>query len=124
MSTFIDPYRPYSEEDKEWLRTRAGAEALIDANDRQFGYLSEEEKAEVRAQVETDDKDDQEALAAAIAAQAAEDEDAFDEEDLAIVAPLSTVELRARLKKAGQNSEGSKDELQIRLLEFLEDQRG
>lgn len=121
MGRSIDLTKPLSEEDRAFLlaRSRKGEVAV---NDRQFGHLSEEDRAEVSDQHDADEKADADEQKL-IEQQIEEEESGFDEDIELEVAPLKMTELRARLAKEGQPSDGDKGELQLRLLNFLQDQR-
>lgn len=125
MSRQIDLTRPPTEEELEYLSTRAGGDDLLKVAERKFGGLSEEEREELRAENEADHQDDAERLAAAQQQAQEEEDDAFDEEDVAKVAPLTVPELKEKLKKVGvkYSKEDNKDDLQVLLLEYLEAER-
>lgn len=117
----IDLSRPLTKEEAEWLQSRAGGHDLVAVNRRQFKDLSKTEKAEVRKQSEEDEeeeKKEEEEIR-----QAEEDDDSFEPEDLAQVLPLSLRELREFARHNGLDDSGSKDELQITALEYLEAKR-
>jgi len=116
----IDLSRPLTDAEKEWLYTRPGGRAQVAVNDRQFGHLSEEERSALQVSHRADMEDEAEREAAF---RREEDEDGFDEEDIAKVAPLRVDELRAWLKKKGLDQTGSKEDLQVRMLEKLEKDR-
>lgn len=116
----IDLSRPLTDAEKEWLVTRPGGRASVAVNDRQFGHLSDEERSALQVS-HAEDEEDEAALLAAYLQE--DDEDGFDPEDVGKVAPLKVTELRAWLKKKGEDQTGSKEELQVRVLEKMEADR-
>jgi hypothetical protein len=116
----IDLNRPLTEDEKKFLRTRAGGESLITVNERQFADASADEKSALQTQAQIDAEED---AARQAALQDPDDEDDFDPEDVAKVAPLKLAELRAWLKKAGLPQQGTMEELQVRILEKMESDR-
>ena len=100
MSRNIDFSRPLTEEEKDYLRTRAFGEEKIALNARQFDHLSEEEqvfrrkRAEKDAEFESPDDDDD-----------SEDGDEYDPEDIAQVEGLTIGQIRERLAKEGLSDE-------------------
>lgn len=117
MSIFVDLSRPITDEEREYLSLRAREDEII-VNDRQFGHLKDAEKRKLRQGAEQDDAEEAE-----FQAQFDYDEDdAFDPELVAQVAPLNVKELKARIEKLGQKPKGNRDDLQIQLLEILEAQ--
>lgn len=123
MSVAIDPNRPYSDEEKDWLLTRSHGADAIRINDRQFGHLSDEEKAELRGEHLVDVLTDEEEELHREAEEKQAEEDGFHPDDEALVAPLKLPGLKAQLKKLGLETHGDKDDLQLRLLEHLDAQR-
>lgn len=117
----IDLSRPLTEEEAEWLLTRAGGEELVAVNKRQFQDLSKAEKAKIRDQSEKDEKDEKQEEKEA--KEAEQDEDNFHPEDIAQVLPLSVRELREFARHNGLDDSGSKEDLQITALEYLEKKR-
>lgn len=118
----IDLTRPLTEDEKEWLVTRPGGKSSIAVNDRQFGHLSDEERSALQVSHAEDVEDEADRLRAYLQEED-EDGEGFDPEDVGKVAPLTVTELRAWLKKKGQDQTGSKEELQIRMLEKMEADR-
>lgn len=119
MSRYIDHDKPMSEEDKAYLRTRSGGEYLIEINERRFGHLSDAERDEVTKQVDDDDQFDADEESAH-----QEELDAlpdFDEDVIEKVAPLSFNQLRQKATKLGLGGDGTKDELQDKLLNYYQD---
>lgn len=131
MSRRIDPYRPFTEEEKQHLRTRAAGDDLIQANERRFGDLSDEDKEKLRQQAEKDEKSEE-------PEPDVEEEDEYHPDDIAQVEDLTVKDLRLRLDKEGlrttvtsqdQAIPGSGDSLTekqvlaYRLLDFLDDRR-
>lgn len=108
--------RPLTDEEKEWLLTRAGGQDTIDANERAFGGLSEEQREALRSEADADSEEEQRRQAEFNAG----DEDGFSQELLAQVMPLSVAELKAWLKKNGIEQDGTVEDLQLRMLEALE----
>lgn len=117
----IDHNRPYTQEEKDWLLTRAGGRAQVDVNERQFSDLSDSERSAFQAQAQSDS--DEEAARRAQLMELENDDDNFDPEDVAKVAPLSTAELRAWLAKKEMDQDGNKEDLQVRVLEKMEADR-
>lgn len=125
MSRQIDLTRPPTEEEIKYLSTRAGGNDLLKVAERKFGDLSEEEAEELRGQSDVDDADEADRRAEAERLAQEEEDDSFDEEDVAQVAPLTVKELKERLTKVGVKftKDDNKEELQVLLLEYLEAER-
>lgn len=121
MGRKIDLDRPLSAEDRAYLEARS-RHGEIAANDRQFGHLSDDEREGVTAQAEADQEYDAAEAKAFAAAQARDEEESFPDHLVEKVAPLGTSELRAALRKRKLDDSGEKAELQIRLLQYLEEQ--
>lgn len=121
MSRVIDDNRPFTEEEKAYIRNLGVGLGRIDVNDRRFGHLSEDEKRKLRGEAEADDKEE---LAAQKRQQEAAEED-WHEEDLQMVAPLTVPQLKENLTKfeVAFDSKASKEELQLALLEFYDARR-
>lgn len=120
MSKYIDDNRPFTEEEKDWIRTRGVGLDRIVVNDRRFGHLSDEEKAALRGEAEADDAEEQAAQRRAAEA----DEDSFHPEDIEVVAPLTVAQLKERIKAEDATPESNKkEELQLQLLEILDAKR-
>lgn len=115
MSKFVDLSRPITDEEREYLQSRAREDDII-ANDRQFGHLKDAEKRKLRQGAEEDDQKEAEFQAQFDY----DDEDTFDEELVAQVAPLTVKELKARITKLGEKPQGNREDLQVQLLELLE----
>ncbi|QXO13672.1 hypothetical protein SEA_DUMPTRUCK_15 [Gordonia phage DumpTruck] len=122
MSRYIDDNKPYTEEEIEYLRTRPDGEFRIQLNEARFGELSDDEKAEVSDQKDSDDQHDADEDAEFEQAQA-DAELEFDDDVIAKVEPLSYNELRQAAKKHDLDASGTKEELQDRLLEFYQEQK-
>lgn len=117
MSIYVDLSRPITDEERAYLTRRAREDEIV-VNDRQFGHLKDAEKRKLRQTAEQDDAEEAE-----FQAQFDYDEDeAFDPELVAQVAPLTVKELKARIEKLGEKPQGNRDDLQIQLLELLEGQ--
>lgn len=115
MSKQVDLTRPITDGEREYLKLRAREDEII-ANDRQFGHLKDAEKRKLRQGAEQDDLEEEE-----YQSQFDQDEDdAFDPELVAQVAPLTVKELKARITKLGDKPQGNREDLQIQLLELLE----
>lgn len=123
MSRQVDAERPFTEEEKAFLRTRSGGEEQIIVNERKFGHLTKADARKAQKQAEADDKDEADRRAAFEAQQKQEEEDSFDDEDIAKVAPLTVKQLREHLKKLDMDDTGNKEELQLRLLEHYDRER-
>lgn len=122
MSRYIDDNKPFTEEEIEYLRTRPDGEFRISLNEARFGELSDDEKAEVSDQKDSDDQHDADEDAEFEQAQA-DAELEFDDDVIAKVEPLSYNELRQAAKKHDLDASGTKEELQDRLLEFYQEQK-
>lgn len=120
----IDTTRPFTDEEREYLRAAKGSvgDSMIEANERAFGTLAESEAVALQDQAAADDEA-QAKVDEAVRAAGEPSEDDFNDEDMAEVAPLTITQLRARLKKENQDSTGNREELQLRLLEYLDDVR-
>ncbi|QNJ55325.1 hypothetical protein SEA_LITTLEFELLA_14 [Gordonia phage LittleFella] len=139
MSRFIDPNRPYTDEEKEWLLTRAEGEFLILENDRRFAHLSKKDKAEATEQAEKDAQGEATIQKAIQEQLKAEEEDSYHPDDVAAVQPLTIAQLRQALEKHGQRTNVTeadkkdpedpddpfteKEVLAYRLLNYLDEQR-
>ena len=119
MSRFIDHDKPYSQEDIDYLNTRSGGDYLIEVNQRKFGSLSEEDRLAVVDQVDSDDNHDDEQDAILQGELDALPD--FDEDVIEKVAPLSFNELRQQATKLKLGGDGTKDELQDKLLNYFQD---
>jgi hypothetical protein len=120
MSRNFDQNRPFTEEEKEWLRSRSHGASEIRINDARFGHLSEDEKEELRKEFDADAEADAEEEAR----RRQEEEEEFDEEDLDYVSQLKTTEVKAKIREAGFEPEGTKaNELKFQLLEILDAKR-
>ncbi len=121
MSRNIDPNRPYTDEEKDWLRTRAAGEGLIQLNERRFADVPEEEKEAIREEFDADAELDAEAEAQ----RKQEEEEEFDEEDIQYVSQMKTHEVKAKLRELGHEPvEGKANDLKLQLLEILDAARG
>lgn len=104
MSRHVDDTRPYTDEEKEYLRTRANGESLITINDRRFAHLSEQEKAVLTGRALGDDAKEAK-IEAELARQEAEAEaNAYHPDDVAQVQNLTIKQLRERLETEGQRT--------------------
>lgn len=115
MSRHVDLSRPITDEEREYLRIRAREDDII-ANDRQFGHLKDAQKRKLRGEAEDADHEEAEFQAQFDY----EEDDEFDPELVAQVAPLTVKDLKARITKLGAKPQGNRDDLQIQLLELLE----
>lgn len=119
MSRYIDHDKPLSDEDKEYLLTRSGGEYLIEINERRFGHLSKKKQAELAKQVDSDhDFDTREEAAHQTELDELPD---FDDDVIEKVAPLTFNQLRQKATKLGLGGDGTKDELQDKLLNYFQD---
>lgn len=136
MGRQIDETRPFTEDEKDWLRTRGTAgEMLIQVNERKFKDLSQADVEAAIEQSEAEKAEEATRLAEARAAQQAAEEDSFHPEDIAEVEGLTTAQLRERLSKENKrNSVTEKDKekfpemsdqeiLAYRLLDYLDSKR-
>lgn len=115
MSKQVDLSRPITDEEREYLTIRAREDDII-ANDRQFGGLKDAEKRKLQQRSEEADLEEDEYQQQF----EYEEEEAFDPELVAQVAPLTVKELQARIEKLGSKAQGNKEDLQVQLLELLE----
>lgn len=97
MSRRIDTSRPFTEEEREWLLTRAYGKEKIAQNDAVFGDLSEAKKKRLQERAADDDEKE----AALNPPPPEDDEDEYHPEDLARVEQLTIKDLRLALAKAG-----------------------
>ena len=98
MSRAIDHDAPFSEEDKEYLRTRPGGEASIAINERKFGHLDDEGKQAAAEQKQADDQKDAE-IDAQIEQEIKDSELPWDDDIAAKVAEQSIASLRQYVDK-------------------------
>lgn len=117
MSRQVDLTRPITDEEREYLASRAREDEIV-VNDRQFGHLKDAQRRKLQQQAELDDQEEQEFQAQFDY----DEEEAFDPELVAQVAPLNVKELKARIEKLGEKPKGNRDDLQVQLLELLEGQ--
>lgn len=115
MSKQVDLSRPITDEEREYLKLRAREDDIV-ANDRQFGHLKDAEKRKLRHGAEEDDLEEAEFQAQFDY----DEEEGFDPELVAQVAPLTVKELKARITKLGEKPQGNREDLQVQLLELLE----
>lgn len=118
MSRLIDLNAPLSDDDRAYLEAWSRHVDIIN-NDRRFGELSDEEKAEAAAQAESDAEVDAQRLADATEVP----DEEFDADLLEEIANLDTGDIRLRLQKLGLASEGDRDDIELRLLEKLQGDR-
>lgn len=137
MSRRIDPNRPFTEEEKAYLRTRAHGAALIEINERQFAQFSDGQRKALRDQAEADEEFERQEEA--MYESEDDDDDGYHVDDVAQVQDLTLAEIRQRLAKEGLPSTVSKEDkfipgtdetltdkqvLAYRLLDFLDAKRG
>lgn len=115
MSRQVDLSRPITDEERAYLNLRAREDDII-ANDRQFGGLKDAEKRKLQQRSEEADAAEDEYQQQF----EYEEEETFDPELVAQVAPLTVKELQARIEKLGFKPQGNKEDLQVQLLEILE----
>lgn len=115
MSVQVDLTRPITDEEREYLMARAREDEVV-VNDRQFGHLKDAEKRKLRQTAEDDDLEEAEFQSQFDY----DEEDTFDPELVAQVAPLTVKELKARITKLGEKPQGNREDLQVQLLELLE----
>lgn len=101
MSVRVDDTRPYTEEEKEYLLTRASGEDLIKINDRKFAHLSKKEKAELQKQAQKDEEGEAKIQAELQRQQEEAESDSYHPDDIAQVNGLTIKDLRQRLEKEG-----------------------
>lgn len=120
MGKSIDLNKPLTQDEREYLESRRRI-GDIAANDRRFGHLSDSDKSSARKQVDSDNAEDdaeQEAIR-----QNEEEADVYDDDLVDQVLPLKTADLRSQLGKLGLETGGKKDDLRMRLLEHLQNER-
>ena len=122
MSRRIDSSVPLTEEEKEYLLSRAEGAALIAIDERKFGSLSKADKRRIRLgqEVEEDPSSKEEGTE-------------YNPEDVEKVEGLTLAQLRSALKKNGipfsvtegeiQEFGTEKEVLAVRLLNLLDDRR-
>ena len=120
MGRFVDLSKPLSDEDREYLIERR-REDEIRFNDAEFGDLKDKDKKAVSEQHDSDVKEDKAEQEAYEKALAEADEEGYPEHLVEKVEPLTVAQLRAALKKRDLETSGDKEELRIRLIEFLEE---
>lgn len=121
MGRFIDLDKPLSDDDRAYLIERR-REAEVVVNDRRFGDLTKKAKAEEAKRVDQDRAAQEAEDAALDEAIAAEEEDSYPPHLVDKVFPLTVTQLRTALKKRNLDATGNKEDLQIRLIEYLEEQ--
>lgn len=110
MSRQVDPNRPYTDEEKEYLLTRSTGESLILINERRFAGVDEDRAEEIRRRAEADAA--LERREAAVQTQD-DDPDGYHQDDLAQVVDLTIQEIRLRLEKLGLSSDVSEEDLRV-----------
>ena len=101
MSRRIDPDRPYTDEEKAYLLTRANGASLIAVNERRFAHLSKTEQAELTKQAQ-EDAEKELMIEQQIQKELEEEEsDSYHPDDIAVVEPLTIAQLRAKLEEEG-----------------------
>ena len=110
MSRQVDPNRPYTDEEKEYLLTRSTGESLILINERRFAGVVEDRAEEIRRRAEADAA--LERREAAVQTQD-DDPDGYHQDDLAQVVDLTIQEIRLRLEKLGLSSDVSEEDLRV-----------
>lgn len=133
MGRSVDGSRPYTEEEKQWLRTRSGGEALIKINERRFAHLSDEKRDALQARVIEAAKKEAEIQRQLEEQAKADAEDSYHPEDVARIEHMTIADLQEFLENEGQNPKVSnsdkvdglteKDVLVYRALNFLDDRR-
>lgn len=109
MSRQIDPNRPYTDEEKEYLLTRSTGESLIQINNRRFSGITEDRAAELHQRAAADAELERRE-AAEMAEPADNDPDAYHFEDLDLVSSLTIQEIRLRLEKESLSSDVSDED--------------
>lgn len=136
MSRFIDPDRPYTEEEKQYLLSRSSGPALIAVNERKFAHLDEERRKALTNRVDEDAEKERQIEEEIDRQMAEEEEDSYHQDDIDAVAPLNIAQLRAKLEAEGLSSKVSekdkkgegdplteKEVLAYRLLNRLDEKR-
>lgn len=109
---------PLTKAEKEWLTERR-REGEIAVNDRRFAGLSTEEKKALRARATEDQAYDDEQQRQWEEQVAKEQADSYPDELIDKVAPLTTAQLRLYLEKRQMDATGTKEELQVRILDHM-----
>lgn len=103
MSRQIDHTRPYTDEEKAYLLTRANGEDLIKINDRRFAGVDDSQREALRLQAERDDANDDAERRAALQ-EYEDDPDAYHPDDIETVENMTTKQIREVLAKVGLRS--------------------
>lgn len=113
MSRYVDLRKPLSDDDREYLESRARIGDIL-ANDRQFADLTPAQTRKATAEADADAK--AQAEEDAEVAEAEEVASQWSQDALAKVLPLKVAELKDSLSKFGLSTSGDKSDLQVRLL--------
>lgn len=109
MSRYVDPNRPYTEEEREYLLTRPSGESLIAVNDRRFAGIDEDRAKALHERAAADsalEKQEEEESSE----PAHDDPDAYHPEDLDFVSSLTIQDMRLRLEKEKISSDVSDED--------------
>lgn len=121
MGRFIDPNKPLTDEDRQYLNERSRNDEVI-VNDRQFGHLNEDDKQGERDEYDASEKVEQEERKRFQDAMDDENANSYPWELVDKVDPLTENQLKVALKKRNLEVGGTKSEMQVRLVVFLEEQ--
>lgn len=121
MGRYVDLDKPLSDEDRAYLVDRR-REDEIKINDARFGDLSKKERKAASDQHDEDVAEEAAEQEALEAAGAQDEEESYPEHIVEKIAPLNLTQLRQAAKKRGLETTGSKEELRIRLCDYLEAQ--
>lgn len=110
MSKRIDHDHPYSDEEKAYLLKLANGEDLIALNERRFGHLDEEKKADLQARSQEDEQKELEIQKALEEQAKQEEEDSYHPDDVEFVDPLTVAQLRTELEERGLESSVTKED--------------
>ncbi len=112
MSRFIDVNKPLSDEEKEYLLTRAEGESIIAANERKFAHLPDDKRAKLAEQAEKDREGEEELRRRAAELDAKDEEDSYHPEDIDYVRDMTIADLRQNLEKRGLRTNVLKADMQ------------
>lgn len=110
MSRRVDPDRPYTEEEKDFLRTRANGINLIAVNERRFAHLSEDQKEALTGRA-NDDAEKERRLQEEFEEEMDDEEESYHPHDIEKVSVMKIAELRTALEEEGLSASVSKKEM-------------
>lgn len=112
MSRFIDPNRPYTDEEKEYLLTRANGEDLIIVNERRFADVTDEDREAFRERAARDDHNERQEQEAR-QAHTGDDPDDYHPDDIATVQDMTIQDIRLALEKRKIDQEVTEEDMVI-----------